>query len=466
MKNTKQTNLDVVELLNGDSASYLEFAKFLVVNRSLPHITDGFKPTARKIIFVSLNRAKKSMVNVAALSGYVKAEAKYHSGDTNIPPQIINLSQDFKVAIPYFETGGQFGNVYSPEAAQPRYLGVKLSNAFNMLFLDNDIIEEQYEEGSKIEPVNYYPILANVLLTPINGIAVAYSFESYPRSPIDLLDATVKLIKGQRIVKSKPIAPYISGLIGDWVFNSKTRKWEHHGIYEKVNTTTIKVSGLPYTMTESKFEEHLNNLCDDGHMVDFRNLSSKGIINYELKFTRALLSEYIKDGKLPKLLKLEKVMKEENLTVITVDDKPKRFTSDYDLIKEFIDYRLTIYTKRISNKIIKIQNDISLYDEIIKFIKLVNTKKIQLDKIKSKSILIEELTNKHKFKFADKLAELKVYKLTKEEIDAYLLKIKQLKTDLNYYKKVTEHELYLEDLANLKKELTKSGYKKQVYKTI
>lgn len=455
----QNTELSIREVLNTD---YLEYGKYVVYNRALPYLSDGFKPTQRKIIYIALKHARKSMINVSALGGFIKAQAKYHHADSSLDGQIINLAQDFKCSLPYFIRGGQFGTVYSPEASASRYLEVQLSSAFNMLFLDNDLVDKQYEEGIEIEPVCYYPILPTILINSINGIALGYSFSSTNRSPLDIAYAVLDYLNDKNI-DGYLIPPHINGLVGVWAWIENLKIWQHHGLMEVINTTKVHVTAMPLGWTYDSYESHLAALCDSNYMQDFTNLSTKGKILYELSFTRAQLEQHQKDGSLYHALKLYTTVEKDNLTVIDVDGKPRRYANEVELIKRFVEYRLSIYEIRKSNMLKELNIELSYLNELIRFIELIVSNEIKLDTIKNKNALLDLLSKTYNFETSEKLIEVKIYKLVEEEINSLNEKRNSIKEKIEYYEKTPIKQLYINDIEHLITQLIDEGYTKQKY---
>ncbi len=451
-------SITIPDLLNTD---YLEYAKYVVHSRALPYLADGFKPTQRKIIYTALKRAKDN-VNVSAFSGYIKAEAAYHHADSSLDGQIVNLAQDFKCAMPYFEREGQFGSVYDPTHAATRYLEIRLSKAFELLFLDNDLIKRQWEEGKEKEPEVYLPILPTVLFNSIPGIGVGFSFGSTNRNPLEVAQATLDHLKGKKLDTSKPFQPCIHGLTGKWIWQSKHSKWEHHGFMQVMNTTTVEVTGLALGHTYDSYESHLNSLLEKDYIVDWSNYSNRGAIKYELKFTRKGLQEAIAQDNLYHVLKMYSIVEKDNFTVINSDGKPHRYENDVEVLIDFVNWRRTIYTNRKALQVSKLTKRRDLANEIIRFIEAVNSGKIKLDKMESKASLISLLESMD-FVQAKELSEIKVYKLTVDEIAKLKNDIEEIKKRLLYFQETSEIDLYITDVKNLIKQLKAEGFKRQEF---
>ena len=176
---------------------YLGYAHYVVEQRAIPSVIDGFKPTARKIIYVA-NKIWKNTndkpLKVFQLTGKVTADSFYHHGDGSCNNTIIGMAQSFKNSMPLLAAIGQFGSLRSPGAGAPRYISTKLTDNFRLLYKDFELLSPRYEEGTEIEPEFFLPIIPTVLLNGSSGIAVGFATNILNRHPLDLIDACINLL--------------------------------------------------------------------------------------------------------------------------------------------------------------------------------------------------------------------------------------------------------------------------------
>lgn len=149
--------------------------------RSIPSIMDGLKPGQRKIMFACFKRKLKQEIKVAQLAGYVAEHSAYHHGEASLCQTIVAMAQDFVGSnnINYLQPNGQFGTrmMGGKEAASPRYIFTNLTELSRVLFNENDdpLLEYIEEEGQKIEPKYYVPIIPLVLVNGAEGIGTGWS---------------------------------------------------------------------------------------------------------------------------------------------------------------------------------------------------------------------------------------------------------------------------------------------------
>ena len=144
------------------SQEYRDFSLYTIENRAIPSVIDGFKPTHRKIIFISngiWKTGSEKPLKVFQLAGKVASDAFYHHGNMSLESSIVTMAQSFKNNLPLLEEIGQFGSLRSPEPAAARYIGTKLNKNFRLLYKDFELLTYKEEEGESIEPYFFLPIV-------------------------------------------------------------------------------------------------------------------------------------------------------------------------------------------------------------------------------------------------------------------------------------------------------------------
>ena len=249
------------------------------------------------------------------------------------------------------------------------------------------------------------------------------------------------------------LKPQIKNFKGEIIQDSENNlKWIFQGAYNKISSTIINIIDYCPDMTYDRIEEHLNKLEQLGKIISFEN-NSKNNIDINVKFKKEDLENY-SDEDLRKLLKLYS-SETENLTLIDENLQVKIFTSVKDVIKYFIDFRLQYYYERKKKMIYKINREISILNNRIKFIQLISKNKIQIHQ-KSKDELIKTISDL-KFDLVDEsyeyLINLPMYSLTLTVKEKFENELKTKLTNLEEIKKISEKEMYINDLLELKKVL-------------
>lgn len=443
----------VTDYLDND---YKEYAVYVVEERAIPSVIDGFKPTQRKVIFVAnkvwRNGSEKPM-KIFQLAGRVAADAFYHHGDGSLNSAIIGMAQKFKNSMPVLEDIGQFGSLRSPEAAAPRYIATKLHKNFRLLYKDFELLESRYEEGNEIEPKYFLPIIPTVLLNGGSGIAVGFATNILNRNPISLIDACLKSLDGKKYAEP---TPWNREFIGDCeLIDPEKFSWIFSGKYEVKNTTTVNITELPPSVTYEKFDQHLIDLEDSRRIASYEN-NCKSNINYVLKFRREDLKTLNDSARLKRLLKMEE-RQTENFTVLDEFGRLKIFSSASEIIEYFVKFRLSFYEKRKQYIIDTLNQELIVLSNKARFVKAIITGKLKINNVPRKEIILylqtdnfDEVNGSYQY-----LLGMPIHSLTKETYEDLVSDEAKKEAELDEIKKREPIQMYREDLQELKKALQK-----------
>jgi DNA gyrase/topoisomerase IV subunit A len=435
---------------------YKEYAIYVVEERAIPSVIDGFKPTQRKVIFVAnkvwKNGSEKPM-KIFQLAGRVAADAFYHHGDGSLNSAIIGMAQKFKNSMPVLEDIGQFGSLRSPEAAAPRYIATKLHKNFRLLYKDFELLESRYEEGNEIEPKYFLPIIPTVLLNGGSGIAVGFATNILNRNPISLIDACLKSLDGKKYAEPTPWNREFAGNCE--LVDPEKFSWVFSGKYELKNTTTLVINELPPSITYEKFDQHLIDLEDTRRIASYEN-NCKSNINYVLKFRREDLKTLSDSTRLKKLLKMDE-RQTENFTVLDETGHLKIFSSASEIIEYFVKFRLSFYDKRKQFIIDTLNQELIVLSNRARFVKAIIEGKLKINNVPRKEIILylqtdnfDEVNGSHQY-----LLGMPIHSLTKETYEDLISAESQKEKELVEIKKREPLTMYKEDLQELKKALQK-----------
>ena len=200
---------DVIHVSGMYEQWFLDYASYVILERSVPYIEDGLKPVQRRILHSLKELDDGRYHKVANVIGHTM---KYHPhGDSSIGDALIQIGQKDLL----LDMQGNWGNTFTGDkAAAPRYIEVRLSK-FALEVLYNSKITEwipSYDGRSK-EPVTL-PVKFPLLLTQgVEGIAVGLSTKIMPHNFNELIDASIKILKG---VKPRIFPDFFSGGMADF----------------------------------------------------------------------------------------------------------------------------------------------------------------------------------------------------------------------------------------------------------
>ena len=180
--------------------SYLDYAMSVIVGRSIPDARDGLKPVHRRILYSAY---EQGMVPTAAHRKSAKIVgdvlAQYHPhGDAPVYQAMVRLAQEFSMRYPLIDGQGNFGSVDGDTAAAYRYTEARLSKvAMDILSdIDKECVDFSANfDDTKEEPRVLPARVPNLLVNGSSGIAVGMATNIPPHNLVEVLDATIHLIR-------------------------------------------------------------------------------------------------------------------------------------------------------------------------------------------------------------------------------------------------------------------------------
>lgn len=172
---------------------FLDYASYVILERAVPAIEDGFKPVQRRIMH-SLKELDDGRYNkVANVVGHTM---QYHPhGDASIGDAMVQIGQKELL----IDTQGNWGNILTGDgAAASRYIEARLSKfALEVLYSPKITPWQSSYDGRRNEPVNLPVKFPLLLAQGAEGIAVGLSTKVLPHNFNELIDASIKVLKGK-----------------------------------------------------------------------------------------------------------------------------------------------------------------------------------------------------------------------------------------------------------------------------
>jgi len=175
---------------------FLDYASYVILDRAVPEVLDGLKPVQRRILHSMWELEDGRYNKVANVIGNTM---KYHPhGDASIGDAMVQIGQKDLL----IDTQGNWGNILTGDrAAAPRYIEARLSKfALEVAFNPKTTKWKLSYDGRNKEPVNLpmkFPVL---LQMGVEGIAVGLASKSLPHNFVELIDASVAVLRGQDFV--------------------------------------------------------------------------------------------------------------------------------------------------------------------------------------------------------------------------------------------------------------------------
>ncbi len=239
---------------------FLDYASYVILERAVPAIEDGFKPVQRRIMH-SLKDLDDGRYNkVANVVGHTM---QYHPhGDASIADAMVQIGQKDLL----IDTQGNWGNILTGDrAAASRYIEARLSKFALEVVFSPKITEWQLSyDGRKKEPVNLPVKFPLLLAQGAEGIAVGLSTKVLPHNFNELIDASIKHLKGQRF-KLYPDFP-TAGIIDINNYNDGMRggKIRVRAKISQLDKNTLVINEIPHGTNTSSLIDSILKANDKG----------------------------------------------------------------------------------------------------------------------------------------------------------------------------------------------------------
>ena len=173
---------------------FLDYASYVILDRAIPSIYDGFKPVQRRIMH-SMRELEDGRYNKVA--NIVGNTMKYHPhGDASITDAMVQIGQKELL----IDTQGNWGNVYTGDsAAAARYIEARLTPfALEVVFNPKTTEWSKSYDGRNNEPIDLPVKFPLLLAQGVEGIGVGLSTKIMPHNFNELISASVAYLKGKK----------------------------------------------------------------------------------------------------------------------------------------------------------------------------------------------------------------------------------------------------------------------------
>jgi topoisomerase-4 subunit A len=239
---------------------FLDYASYVILERAVPALDDGFKPVQRRIMQSMKDLDDGRYNKVANLVGHTM---QYHPhGDASIADAMVQLGQKELL----IDMQGNWGNILTGDrAAASRYIEARLSKfALEVLFNPKTTHWQASYDGRRKEPI-HLPVKFPLLLAQgAEGIAVGLSTKVLPHNFIELIDASIKYLKGRSF---KIVPDFLTGGIADFTnYNDGKRggKVRVRARIAQVDKKTLAITEIPFATTTSSLIDSILKANDKG----------------------------------------------------------------------------------------------------------------------------------------------------------------------------------------------------------
>ena len=413
------------------------------LKRSIAHMSDGLKPSQRKVLYACFARNLTGEMKVAQLAAYVSEKTSYHHGEVSLADTIVKLAHSFVGSnnIHILEPCGQFGTrlMGGKDASQPRYIFTKLTKQARQLYdqKDDAILKYLDDDGKTIEPDHFVPVIPTVLVNGTEGIGTGFSCYVPPYNPVDIRENIYRLLKGDDIVAMKPWFRGFKGIVKA----DGNGSWTTEGVWATVKLGVIKITELPPGRWTQDYKEYLDTLIEKKVIRNYTNNSTTEIVDFDVIGYKG--SDVVKD------LKLQKVFHTSNMHLFHPVKGIHRYETPEAILIDFMDIRMEAYKKRKEHMIDVLEKCMKTNMNKAKFVNMVINDKLVVFKRKKQDLEDEmgALFDKLNDSF-DYLLHIKTYQYSHEAVTALNEEIIQLKNELDTLRRTTLNDMWKIDLKS------------------
>lgn len=239
---------------------FLDYASYVILERAVPLIDDGMKPVQRRILHAMKEIDDGRFHKVANIIGQTM---QFHPhGDAAIGDALVKLGQKNLL----IDCQGNWGDVRTGDrAAAPRYIEARLTKfALDVLFNKETTNWQLSYDGRKNEPIALPAKFPLLLSQGVEGIAVGLSTKILPHNFIELIQASIKILKGKK-VKIYPdfdTGGYID--VSDYASGKRGSKVKVRAKIEVADKKTLKITEIPFGTTTPTLIDSIIKAGDKG----------------------------------------------------------------------------------------------------------------------------------------------------------------------------------------------------------
>jgi DNA topoisomerase-2 len=407
--NASAVNVD--HLINNDLLEYSLDNNW----RSLPSIWDGLKQSQRMVLFAIGNVQRKK---IAVLSASIIEKTHYEHGPDILNDTILRMGQKFvgALTLPYVDDDGQFGsrNEGGKDAASSRYPFTGSVPWVKKLFRPEyeSQLKRVDRDGQESEWEHYLPPLPPAVFQGVDGIGTGWSTYIPPHHPVIVAEWMIARLTGQQ---PPALVPWFRGFNGSITIVDKHVKVDENlpeapkdedapvepeevvepeheqaeegkksmvtrGIFREEGNI-IHITELPVGRWTKKYCNYLDLLIKDGKLKTYKSYCDSDNIDLRLEGYTGTVSTA---G-----LKLQKSYGISNYVLLDQNNRPRRYTSVYEILEEFIKIRYPYYEQYRVEQLQEMMTEIKFASECEMILQLIVTGQYSLVNKKRAQVVAE-----------------------------------------------------------------------------
>ena len=398
--------------------NYLTYAMSTIMDRALPDVRDGLKPSQRRIL-VAMNdlnlRPGRKHLKCAKIAG--DTSGNYHPhGESVIYPTLVGQAQPWRMRVPLIDPQGNFGSIDGDPPAAMRYTEARMAppavDLLEDLKLDTVDFQPNYDDRLQ-EPTVLPGRFPNLLINGAMGIAVGVATSLAPHNPDEIFDAIVAVVDNPEIelmelleiVKGPdfPTGGVICGRRGFLESYATGRgrirvRGRVHVEEFKSGREQIVIDEIPYNLVQSTLVERIVDAIKGERIKDISDVRNESGRNARTRIVCELkrgADPNVVENQLYQFTPLQQTFSMMNVAL--VNRQPRTLTLK-ELIQLYIDHREEVIVRRTQRLLRDAQKKAHVLegvilavceiDEVIKLIRSSRTREEAIQKLADRAFRI------------------------------------------------------------------------------
>ncbi|HZL37225.1 MAG TPA: DNA gyrase subunit A [Tepidisphaeraceae bacterium] len=496
--------IDDLQIEHELAESYLTYAMSTIMDRALPDVRDGLKPSQRRIL-VSMNdlnlRPAGKHLKCAKIAGNTSGDYHPH-GESIVYPTLVRLAQPWALRYPLIDGQGNFGSTDGDPPAAMRYTEARPTHVEQEMMLDLNLDTVDYQpnyDERLMEPTVLPSKFPNLLVNGSTGIAVGMACNLLPHNLREICDAIIKVMEKPEVTLPElleivpgpdfPTGGIICGRDGiiEGYKNGRGRitlRAKIHTEEQKNGRTTVVVDEIPYGVIRRSILEAVADWVKKDQFKEVSAINDESGRQHAVRIVVDLKRDADPNVVINQLYQYTPCQITVPMINIALVNRQPRTMGIKELIQHFIEHRREVITRRTKFLLRKAQQREHILeglifavcdiDEVIRLIRSSKTRDEAIEKLMAqgfridpKSQLAEKLpqriTLRHPEIFAvepgeivlpfrvsraqaEAIGRLQLIQLVGLEIDKLVNEYKEVSEEIEEYERILGDMDYLMDI--------------------
>lgn len=398
--------------------SYLTYAMSTIMDRALPDVRDGLKPSQRRILVAmnDLNLGPRSKhLKCAKIAGNTSGDYHPH-GESIVYPTLVRLAQEWSLRYPLINGQGNFGSTDGDPPAAMRYTEARPTAVESELLADLQYetvnFQPNYDERL-MEPTVLPGKFPNLLVNGSTGIAVGMACNLLPHNLREICDAIVKVMDNrdvsvQELLEIVPGPDFPTGgtICGrDGIVEGYTSgrgkialRAKMHVEQDKKGRSTIYIDEIPYGVIRKTIVESIAECVKEDRITDISDVNDHSGREHACRIVVDLKRDADPDIIINQLFQYTPCQITVSMINIALVNRQPQTMGLKELISHFIDHRKEVITRRTKFLLRKAQQRghileglifaVCDIDEVVKLIRSSKTRDEAIAKLRARAFRI------------------------------------------------------------------------------